>query len=102
MIGFFKSLPTFSNLISIYIERILPAITKEKYNRKQLVYREGEKASKIYIVWKGEFELSRKLPKVAKTGSAIEKLLGVKKPLDANVLALHLPELPDLPMSHKL
>ena len=38
-------------------------LTKIKFTRGQTVYTEGSNANCVYIVYKGEFELAKRLPR---------------------------------------
>jgi CRP-like cAMP-binding protein len=52
-------------------------IAKVPTTRHQVVYREGEISDKVYIVSKGDFELSRKLSRDLKEGAqAVIDLFG--------------------------
>lgn len=43
------------------IMKFIHNLKKEKFHRKQEVYCEGEEVDSIFIVHKGEFELTRRL-----------------------------------------
>lgn len=83
-----------------------------KFVRGQTVYFEGQSADFVYIVWKGEFELAKKLPRTDRVfdGSNLNTMRcgdgGVSQHTNrmkrANVLAKRLPEIKDLPYSLKL
>ena len=45
------------------LKKVISVLTKKKFHRGQIVYQEGKRANKVYLVWKGEFELERKLPR---------------------------------------
>ena len=78
-----------------------------KFVRGQTVYSEGSPANCVYIVYKGEFELAKKLPKQERQyDSANLNSLGGSshnaKTMRRNILAKRLPEIKDLPYNLKL
>lgn len=50
-------------------------LNKIKLIRNQTVYHEGDVCAKVYIVYKGEFELKNKLKK--KLANDVEKITGI-------------------------
>ena len=63
----------------------------------------------VYIVWKGEFEAEAKLPKPNDDELKLQRMLGMEnksknhtiiKPV--NILHMKLPEIQDIPVSHRL
>ena len=75
---------------------------KIKLKRNQKVYQDGQQCNKVYIVWKGEFEIEQKLQKRNDTKNIkTQRVMGLEQP-QKNILAKKLPELEDLPVSHKL
>lgn len=75
---------------------------KVKFKRNQKVYTDGQPINKVYIVWKGEFETEAKLHKRDNVKDArTQRMMGIDKP-QRNVLAKKLPEVKDLPITHKL
>lgn len=50
-------------------------LQKVKLVRNQKAYNEGDPCTKVYIVYKGEFELKNKLP--AKQQGDVEKITGI-------------------------
>ena len=85
-----------------------------KFTRGQTVYHEGQPAHAIYIVYKGEFELAKKLPRADRAfdGANLNTLSGStgaggpsqhnEQMQKRNILARRLPEIKDLPYSLKL
>lgn len=83
-------------------------LKKVEFTRGQTVYSEGSYAKSIYIVWSGEFELSKKLPK----GEAVISEQNLGNPLNSgsnqlrfmkrNILARRLPEIKDLPYKYRM
>lgn len=74
-----------------------------KFSRNQKVYSEGQEASKVWIVRKGDFEIEAKLAKREDANELrIKKILGINKQKMGNVLAEKMPEMRDLPSTHKL
>ena len=65
------------------------------------MYNQGEKCTKVFIIYKGEFELEAKLP--SKQQSEVEKIQSMYVASrhvsfqQRNVLAKKLPEIVDLP-----
>lgn len=76
--NFLSGVPNFAGLKKSSIQRFTKELTKAKFYRNQLVYSEGETISCLFIVYKGEFELSRKLKRNDQS-SGLQNLLG--KPL---------------------
>lgn len=79
MIEFYASIPALQILPKLSLEKLFEKSIKNKYERKQIVYKEGDLTQFVYIVWKGEFELSRNLPKInSESGgtNGIGQLLG--------------------------
>ena len=59
--NFLSGIPNFVGLKKSSLLRFTKELTKAKYYRNQFVYQEGETINCLFIVLKGEFELSRKL-----------------------------------------
>ena len=76
-----------------------------KFTRGMTVYQENEEALFIYIVYKGEFEQSKKLPRGDRIFDTHNLLSTGARPTrlrDTNILAKRLPEIKDLPYQMKL
>lgn len=56
------------------------------------MYADGQPAEKVYIVWKGEFEVEAKLHKRNDINQArVQRVMGIDNP-QRNILAKKLPE----------
>jgi len=81
-------------------------LQKVKLVRNQRAYKEGDPCTKVYIVYKGEFELKNKLP--TKQQCEVEKIAGIYQASkhvsfsQKNVLAQRLPEITDIPRNMKI
>ena len=62
-IEFLQNIPCFKSQTRKAIQRYTHYLKPLKFVRGQTVYAEGSQASCVYIVWKGEFELIKKLPR---------------------------------------
>lgn len=60
---FLNHIPCFKTQSKKALVLFTKYLKKVEFTRGQTVYSEGSYAKSIYIVWSGEFELSRKLPK---------------------------------------
>ncbi len=63
-IEFLKKLGCFKNQSRTAILKFTFFLTKLKFRRGQTVYRTGDDSDRVFIVLRGEFELSSNLPKV--------------------------------------
>ena len=62
------------------LKRFKECLYKEKFIRKQFVYREGLAADFVYIVKQGEFVLEKKLPRNETEATVkISEMLGRRK-----------------------
>ncbi len=61
--AFFASLPHFMLLSRKILATFISLVVKKTFIRNQLVFKESQPASKVYIVFKGEFELRKPLPR---------------------------------------
>lgn len=91
MIEFYQSIPAFNQLPRLSLENLLEKSVKRKFERKQFVYKENDLTAFVYIVWKGEFELSRNLPKKKLETSGINQLLNFKPELPKQELIISPP-----------
>lgn len=66
IIDFFKSLPYFSSYGRSALDKIRLQFGKVKFLRKQYVFKEGDSSEYVYIVFKGDFELSKQMKHVQK------------------------------------
>ena len=105
LIDFLQNIPCFKQLSRRGVQKFTFLMKRKKFTRGQTIYSQDQPADSIYIVQKGEFELSRKLYK----GSIIfegEDLHSNKmthsRQVRRNILAKRLPEICDVPNSHKL
>lgn len=62
-IEFLQNIPCFKSQTRKAIMRYTHFLKPIKFVRGQTVYAEGQVANSVYIVYKGEFELGKKLPK---------------------------------------
>ena len=62
-IEFLMNIPCFKSQTRKAIQRFNNCLKSLKFTRGQTVYAEGNPADCVYIVYKGEFELAKKLPK---------------------------------------
>ena len=78
IIKFVETIPCFSNQTRTNMEYFCKHMQKVYFQRNQIVYREGEKVSNLYIVKKGQFELKRPIKtNFSKNTSKILGLLGM-------------------------
>ncbi len=63
MIDFMMQIPCFRKWTKNSIIKFSYYLKKQKLFRNQILYRTGQKADRIYIIKKGEIEITRKLPK---------------------------------------
>ena len=108
-IEFLMNIPCFKSQTRKAIQRFNNCLKSLKFTRGQTVYAEGMPADCVYIVYKGEFELAKKLPKPDRLsdGQNLNTLGGGSsqhnsKTMRRNILAKRLPEIKDLPYSMKL
>ena len=108
MIEFLQNIPCFKSQTRKAIMRYTHFLKPVKFLRGQTVYSEGDLANCVYIVFKGEFELVKKLPKpdrLSENKNALNPKAGANKPKQMqrrNILAKRLPEIKDLPYSMRL
>jgi len=62
-VEFLQNIPCFKSQTRKAIQRYTHYLKPLKFVRGQTVYAEGSPANNVYIVFKGEFELGKKLPK---------------------------------------
>ena len=56
---FFKQIPFLKILPRSLLNTLHLSLTRKRYQRGQYVCREGEESSEIFIICKGEFEVSK-------------------------------------------
>lgn len=95
--NFLLEIPSFSGMKKNSIFKFIHLIQKVKFKWNQTVYAEGDEINHVYIVWKGDFELARKLKKSEPTSGAIQNMLDIKPRV--NILASKLTEIVDIPNS---
>ena len=76
MIDFLLNLPMFKGLSRMKVLAYSLDLTKVKYNLGKVVYAQYDPINYVYIVYKGQFELSKHLPSQDKRKS---KILQMKK-----------------------
>ena len=113
VIEFLQNIPCFKSQTRKAIMRYTHFLKQVKFTRGQTVYAEGSPATSIFIVFKGEFELAKKLPRSDRLfdGSNLNTLGGgngggasmhTTRMQKRNILAKRLPEIRDLPYNLKL
>ena len=105
LIEFLQNIPCFKSQSRKAISRFTFLLKRKKFTRGQTVYAEGMPAEKIFIVFKGEFELAKKLPRgdTVFEGATLQHTAMVnQRKQKRNILAKRLPEIKDLPYSLKL
>ena len=75
MIDFLGNIPQFSTQSRKGLLKLYHTMSLKTYIRKQYVYKVGDVADSVYIVFEGEFMLSYSLPKLNKH-EKVEKMLG--------------------------
>lgn len=60
-IGFLKSFPFLRHLSKQTLSKLTFSVQPIEFNRGNTVYHEGDKADGIYLVYKGEFEVLKRL-----------------------------------------
>ena len=60
-VHFFQNIATFNHLSRKKTLMYYKHMEKIKFSRQEAVYRTGEPVDSVYIIWKGEFELIKKL-----------------------------------------
>ena len=60
-VHFFQNIATFNHLSRKKTLTYYKQMEKIKFSRQEAVYRTGEPVDSVYIIWKGEFELIKKL-----------------------------------------
>ncbi|CDW78470.1 UNKNOWN [Stylonychia lemnae] len=102
IIDFLKNLQCFKSWTRNSVGKFSYFLSKQKFKRGQIVYKEGQVSDKVFIVKKGEFELQRKMKKdLTDAATDIVELMG-KKILKSNILARKLPEIKDVPSNMRL
>lgn len=101
-VDFLMNLDCFQSCSKNAVIKFTYLMEKVKFKRNQKVYTDGQSITKVYIVWKGEFEVEAKLHKRDDANQArVQKVMGINMPV-RNILAKKLPEVQDLPVTHKL
>ena len=93
---------SFANLPKRKLANFTYLLTKLKFKRGQIVYSEGESTNAVFMVQKGEFELSRLLPNTSNFRKGFlraDEQFG-RRPL--NALAIRMPEVKDFPKRQRL
>jgi CRP-like cAMP-binding protein len=62
-VEFLMQIPCFKDQQKKNVAKFTHYLQKHSYIRNQYVYKEGDPADFVYIVYSGEFELGKKLPK---------------------------------------
>ncbi|CAI2386845.1 unnamed protein product [Moneuplotes crassus] len=60
-IGFLKSFPFLQHLSKQTLSRLTYTIDEYRYNRGNTVYNEGDKSKGVYLIYKGEFQIYKRL-----------------------------------------
>ena len=75
--AFWKMLPFFSNWPSKWLNNKLKYAMEEIHViRNQEIYREGQAANHVYLIWQGEFLMSKRVPVKTEHEVQLEKLIG--------------------------
>ncbi|CAG9310212.1 unnamed protein product [Blepharisma stoltei] len=61
LIEMLRELPMFKNRSSHYLQRLTYYFKPRKCHKKQCIYKEGDPANEVFLIQKGEFNLSKKL-----------------------------------------
>lgn len=81
LMAFVSSIPTFNNWTKSSVLKLINCFEVRTYLRNQVVYQEGDKATEVYMIKRGEF----KFTKLAKTTSvAVPNLAGLYGPRSSN------------------
>lgn len=76
-IAFMESVPIFQDVSKPYIRNITYYFDSKDYQREQFVYKEGDIVKNyIYIVWEGEFTISKKINITASRNMTIVEKTG--------------------------
>lgn len=59
-VDFFKNMPHFKNWTKSALTKLTYFFKKKDYLRNQIVFREGDYCNYVYIVFNGEFEITRR------------------------------------------
>ena len=95
-IDFLLSISIFAKMSRRIVRKNLNFMKKRKFIRGQIVYKEGEKANKVYFIQKGTFEQMKKLPcKINDFRIQRDILDGKGRIVQNNILAKRLPEIKD-------
>lgn len=60
-IGFLKSFPFLQHLSKQTLSKLTYTVEEFKYNRGNTVYNEGDKSEGVYLIYKGEFQIYKRL-----------------------------------------
>ena len=108
-IEFLQNIPCFKSQSRKALQRYTHFLNPIKFVRGQTVYLEGSPAKSVFIVYKGEFELAKRLPKLDRyyeggknTMSSNGNSQHSVRTMRRNILAARLPEIKDLPYALKL
>ena len=84
---------TYGKVLSLFWQ-----MHRVKYERGQVIYNEGKIADKVYILFKGSFELVKKLAREDKRKQAyLQVPKGAIKPKVSNILTEKFPHMKDFP-----
>ncbi len=77
LLGYFKEVPLFKGLSETRIKKIIKKMTKQKIAAGDFIIHEGDKENSLYILIKGEVEISKSLvlPQWIQSGQKQEKSL---------------------------
>lgn len=60
-IDFLKSIPYFKNWTKNGLSRLTYYMPRKSYIRNQVVFKEGEESSHVYVIFQGEFEVTKRM-----------------------------------------
>ncbi|CAG9320728.1 unnamed protein product [Blepharisma stoltei] len=78
LIAMLREFPIFKNSSRHYLQRLTYQFKPRKYQKKQCVYKEGDPTSEVFIIQKGEFNLSKKLKISLQSSKAFPKTSNLK------------------------
>jgi CRP-like cAMP-binding protein len=61
LMTFIASIPSFSSWTKSLVEKLVQSVQVKNYLRNQVVYQEGDKATDVYIIKRGEFKFTKQV-----------------------------------------
>ena len=78
-VDFLKNMPHFATWSKNSLSRLTYYMPKKVFYRNQIVYKEGEKCTHVYVVLEGEFEITKKMRPLANEQNLLNRYLGPMK-----------------------